>query len=404
MLNNNENENLQSNIQSNIQLNENTHLVVDNGSGMVKAGFSGEDAPRCIFPSIIGRTKYQKIQINRNVNTNANTNTNRENEVFIGEDAQSKRGVLKLNYPIEHGVVTNWDDMQLLWKYTFDNQLRVDPTEHNVLLTEAPQNPKKNREKMTEIMFEIFKVPGTFIAIQGVLSLYASGRTTGIVMDIGDGVTHTIPVYEGYYIPHAVNRYDLAGRDITDYMMRLLEEKGNRFSTSSDREIVRRIKEKFTYCASDYESEIKLYKTRNMTRRYTLPDGTIITLNEEMFKAPEVLFNPELAGKELNGIDYMINNSIQTTDMDVRSALYSNIVLSGGTTTIKNLDKRLEKEINRLKPPKLKPVTVIAPNERKYSVWLGGSILTSLHTFNSAWIKREDYDECGSHIIHKKCM
>lgn len=372
-----------------------TALVVDNGSGMVKAGFAGEDTPRCVFPSIVGRPKYKKTMKH---------NPDDRDQVFVGDDAQMKRGILKLRYPIEHGIVTDWDDMMKVWEHTFYNQLRVDPRGRSVMLTEAPQNPKKNREQMMEIMFEKFNVGASYVAVQGVLSLYASGRTTGVVLDIGDGVTHTIPVFEGYNIPYAVNRYDLAGRDVTDYMKLLLEEKGYRFTTSSEKEIIKNIKEKFCYCALDYDDEIKLYKRKNMTRNYTLPDGTTITIGDEMFRAAEVLFDPELIGREIVGIDRAVNDSIQRADMDVRRDLYSNIVLSGGTTLIKDLDKRLAKELNILKPSKMCDVKIVAPSERRYSVWMGGSILSSLDSFRNAWIYKSEYEDCGIDIIHKKCM
>lgn len=377
---------------------EETPVVIDNGSGMVKAGFAGEDAPSCVFPSIIGRPKYKNM-----MRTGGDDKT-QDSQIYVGDDAQSKRGVLKLNYPIEHGIVTNWDDMEKIWDYTFNEQLRIDPESRHVMLTEAPQNPKKNREKMMEIMFEKFKVPASYVAVQGVLSLYASGRTTGIVLDIGDGVTHTIPVFEGYSIPNAINRYDLAGRDVTDYLRRLLDDRGHRFTTSSEREIVRDIKEKLCHLAMDPDDEIKLYRKKNMTRSYTLPDGNVIKIGDEMFRAPEVLFDPELIGKEIKGIDQAVFDSIQKTDIDVRKDLYANIVLSGGTTMIKHLDKRLEKELNILKPSRMGKVKIIALPERRYSVWIGGSVLSSLPTFENTWIYKKEYDDCGTQIIHRKCM
>jgi len=366
----------------------NQPVVIDNGSGVIKAGFAGDQIPKAHFPSYVGRPKHIRVMAGA-----------LEGDMFIGPRAEEYRGLLNIRYPMEHGIVEDWNDMEQIWQYIYSKeQLATFSEEHPVLLTEAPLNPRRNREKSAEIFFEQFNVPALFISMQAVLSLYATGRTTGVVLDAGDGVTHSVPIYEGFALPHSVMRTDLAGRDVTRYLQLLLKREGCNFKTTAEQEIVKQIKENVCYLALNPQKE---ESGEGEKTRYTLPDGSILEIGNAKFRAPELLFRPDLVGEEYYGLHEVLAFAIQKSDMDLRRTLYSNIVLSGGSTLYKGFGDRLLSEIKKLAPKEIK-IRISAPQERLYSTWIGGSILASLDTFKKMWVSKKEYEDEGPRAIHRK--
>ncbi|KAI9503463.1 actin family [Coemansia spiralis] len=334
---------------------------------MIKAGFAGDDAPRAVFPSIVGCPRHHGVMAGMG-----------QKDLYVGDEVLSRRGILAIQYPIEHGI------------------LRVAPEERPVLLTEAPLNPKVNREKMAQIMFEVFNTPAFYIANQAVLSLHASGRTTGIVVESGDGVTHAVPIFDGYTLHYAIIRLNLAGRDLTSYLAKILIESGCSFTAAAKYEIVRDIKEKLCHVALDFDHEIKESSTSTSLKKdYELPDSHIITIGNERFRCPEALFQPSILGIE-SAVNYEL-------EPDIRKDLYSSIVLLGGNIMFPGIADRMQKEITNL-APKSVLVNIVIPPERKCSTWIGGPILASQSTFRNMWISKEEYAEDGPSIVHRKCV
>uniref|UniRef100_H3AQ74 Actin related protein 1A n=1 Tax=Latimeria chalumnae TaxID=7897 RepID=H3AQ74_LATCH len=388
----------------------NQPVVIDNGSGVIKAGFAGDQIPKYCFPNYVGRPKHVRVMAGA-----------LEGDIFIGPKAEEHRGLLAIRYPMEHGIVKDWNDMERIWQYVYSkDQLQTFSEEKKkflfplVLLTEAPLNPRKNRERAAEVFFETFNVPALFISMQAVLSLYATGRTTGVVLDSGDGVTHAVPIYEGFAMPHSIMRIDIAGRDVSRFLRLYLRKEGYDFHTSSEFEIVKTIKERACYLSISPQKDETLETEK---AQYYLPDGSTIEVGPARFRAPELLFRPDLIGEECEGIHEVLVFAIQKSDMDLRRTLFSNIVLSGGSTLFKGFGDRLLSEVKKLAPKDVKIrhsrpsashlVThmknkISAPQERLYSTWIGGSILASLDTFKKMWVSKKEYEEDGARAIHRK--
>jgi len=379
-------------------------IVCDNGTGFVKCGFAGANFPTSIFPSMVGRPILRSEEKIDNVQLK---------DVMVGDEAAKLRNMLQITYPIDNGIIRNWEDMQYVWDYTFQEKLKVNPRESKIMLTEAPMNPTQNRKKMIEVMFEKYGFKSCYIAIQAVLTLYAQGLLTGVVVDSGDGVTHIVPVYEGFALPHLTRRLDVAGRDVTRYLIRLLLLRGYAFNRTADFETVRQIKEKLCYVAYDTDLEKRLaLETTVLVQSYTLPDGRVIKVGGERFEAPEVLFEPHLLDVEGMGVAEQLFDCINKADVDTRPEFYNHIVLSGGTTMFPGLPSRLEKEIKKLYLERVAKgnkqqlakfkCRIEDPPRRKHMVFLGGAVLAEImKDKDHFWMNKQEYQEQGEGVLRK---
>ncbi|PWN94752.1 Actin/actin-like protein [Tilletiopsis washingtonensis] len=374
-------------------------VVVDNGTGFVKVGYAGSNFPEHVFPSIVGRPILRVEERDAAVAE--------IKDIMVGDEAAALRNYLQITQPMEHGIVKDFDDMRHVWNYTFDEKLKLDPRGRKILLTEPPMNPKRNREQMCQIMFEEYGFEGVYVAIQAVLTLYAQGLQTGVVVDSGDGVTHVVPVYEGFALPHLTRRLDVAGRDVTRYLIKLLLLRGYAFNRTADFETVRQIKEKLCFMSYDLDLDKKLAEeTTTLVESYTLPDGRVIKVGSERFEAPECMFQPHLVDVEQPGVAELLFNTIQAAAVDTRAELYRHIVLSGGSSMYPGLPSRLEKEMKQLyltrvlngDGERLKSfkIRIEDPPRRKHMVFLGGAVLADImKARDEFWVSRAEWYEQG---------
>lgn len=364
-------------------------VVIDSGSGMIKAGLAGTPEPQFVYPNILGRTKGH------------NTAVDCALELCVGDQAQERRSFLSISYPVDRGLISSWGYMEIMWKHIYDYSLNLKPRDGPVLVTEPALTPLVDGQHISEVFFENLGVPTFYLSVQAVLALFAAGFTTGLVLNSGAGITQCVPFFEGYCLPHGVKQLDVAGLDLTSYLMMLLKDDGVMLLRTGDRKIVTDIKESICYVAMNYEEEMA--KEPGLEKMYTLPNGKTIKLHNQVFRCPEALFWPRLLNVDVPGIDKMCLSSIMNCDTDLRNAFFSNIILAGGSTTFPGLDKRLVKDVAKMAPANT-PVQVIAPPERKISVWMGGSILASLSAFQDMWITAAEFEEVGPNIVHQKCF
>lgn len=396
-------------------------IVIDNGTGYTKMGYAGNDEPNYIIPSFIQVKQEEK---------GARANPIQDLDFFIGNDAMVRRANYNVDYPIRHGIVDNWDNMEKFWQRCLYQYLCCDPEEHYFLLTEPPLNTPENRELTAEIFFETFNVPGLYIAVQAVLALCASlltkgggnegaNRLTGTVIDSGDGVTHIIPVVEGYVIGSCIRHIPLAGRDITDFILQQLRDRGENVPPDDALNIAKKIKERYCYVCPNLVKEYKKYdEDASKFRSYAHVDPRTkqemkFDVGYERFLGPEVFFSPEIFSSDFSDpLPDVVDKTIQACPIDTRRPLYNYITLSGGSTMFKNFTNRLERDLKKrtedrfkasqqkYKDINLKPVdvNVVTHKFQRFAVWFGGSMLASQGEFLGFFHKKKDYEEQGPRI------
>lgn len=362
-------------------------IILDSGSGTCKAGMSNEEFPKAVFPEVVGIPR---------------SDCTMSRKTYCGDEINDVRNSVLVSYPIQNGIIEDFDQMQLIWEYAIHERLNVDPQDHAVLLTEPPHNPKPAREEMVEIMFDTFGVESLNISIQGVLSLLGHGKYTGLVLDSGEGVTHTFPVYDGYGLVHCVNRLDLGGRDLNVLLAKLCAQVGTCLASTQEQHYVRQMKEQHCYVCMDptVESEV----VEDVVHK--LPDGREVVLNEERWRCPEALFTPTLAGlNETMGVAQLVYDSICKSDIDNRTSLLNNVVLSGGSTMFPGFVERLTQELRLCAPVSSHTnirVVKSKDKDRTLAVWRGAQVFSNLDQQSTQWMSIDEYLEVGPALIHEK--
>eukprot|EP01129_Flabellula_baltica_P014682 TRINITY_DN70_c0_g1_i2.p1 TRINITY_DN70_c0_g1~~TRINITY_DN70_c0_g1_i2.p1 ORF type:complete len:418 (+),score=120.46 TRINITY_DN70_c0_g1_i2:17-1270(+) len=394
-------------------------VVLDNGTGYTKMGYAGNSEPSYIIPTAIA----------------ANDEGTRSKDgvpdldFYVGDEAIEHSSSHGINYPIRHGLIDNWTHMEKVWQHCIFKYLRSEPEDHYFLLTEPPLNPPENREFTAEVMFETFNVPGLYIAVQAVLALAASWTSkqvtnktlTGTVIDSGDGVTHVIPVAEGYVIGSSIKHIPLAGRTITQFIQQLHRERGESIPPSMSLDVAKRVKETYSYVCPDLVKEYKKYETdpEKWFKQYhghnpSRNQDFTVDVGYERFLGPEIFFNPEIFSSDfLTPLPEVVDTCIQSCPIDTRRGLYKNVVLSGGSTMFKDFGRRLQRDLKHKTKARQEQserlfggkyaarpveVKVISHSMQRFAVWFGGSILASTAEFYSVCHTKEQYDEYGPSI------
>lgn len=368
-------------------------IIIDPGSAHVKVGFVGEEGPRAIFPTVIGRPKVPGIMVGSG-----------QRDYVVGTQAQAMSESLNLSHPIQRGAVENWEDLEKILDHVFSDELQVSPAEYNTIILQPPVTPASQREKLAQILFNRFNVPGVFIANGSACSILSAGKFTGLVVDIGADELFVVPVFDGYALPHTTLRINLAGEAVTDYLTTLLNERQDPITDTMGREIMRDLKQKKCRVALDFQRELDTLDLDGVAEPYDLPDGNVFYICNELLRAPEVLFTPSLLGKEFGGIHEQVYQSITRCDVALQPDMWRNIVVSGGGSLLPGLPNRLEKELKGLAPHMADEIRVVAITERHHGGWIGASIMGSISGFDYSWVTNGEWDQFGPDAVRWRCF
>lgn len=364
-------------------------FVIDLGSWQVRAGHAGLEVPGKTLPAVVGSLLHKGLWVTEGLRG-----------VYAGDDALARRPYVTLSNPIERGRIASWEGVQVLISAALDS-MSIAPDETPVLLTDRSRDPNPDRVKLCQLLFGTFKSPAVYVANSPYLALLSTGRTTGVVLDSGHGVTQAVPVYEGHLLPHAVVQLDFGGSQVTDYLaskIGIAGDERNFYPVGAD--AGRQIKETLCYVAQDFDAEMQK-PDPNRPKEHRMPDGQTLPLGVHGFRGPEGLFKPNLLGRNEDGVHKAIYNAVMKCDPQIQKALWANVMVAGGNTLFPGFEQRLKRELRALVPPST-PVEVITPNDRPITGWAGGSLMCSLESFRSMWLTKAEFEKSGPAIVAQK--
>ncbi|KAL7271459.1 Actin-related protein 4 [Rhizina undulata] len=420
-------------------------IVLDPGTSWTRAGFAGEDTPKSVIP-----TDYGVIE-----------DANGARKLYIGDnDLHVIRPGVEIRNPMSDGIVVDWDVAPQIWRRAITSRLTQNLSEHPLLMTEPVWNTPKNREKTIEIAFEEFDVPAFYLAKSAVCAGFASGKATGLIIDVGASNISVTPIYDGLVLKKGWTRSPLGGEFLSNQIRTYLHlqniplsahyqilsknpvdagkpadavlktfEPGKEPTESFKRFQEERVLTEFKECTAqvwtghgpipsnnpqNLDAANGLNFTQIAGRSFEFPDGYNIVFGSERFRVTEGIFTPsQMLTSPLFphpdpattlGLGHLIHNSMKDVDIEQKQAILNNVVVTGTGSLLYGFTDRVNSTLAELFPgPRVRLTAPGNSTERRYAGWLGGSILASLGSFHQLWVSRKEYDEHGPNIVEKRC-